>query len=158
MVMVRHRAVAARAVVEHNAPRPFRAPVHQLAIAHRGDRAIVGIAHAGEILAAVQLDRDAAVTSAAQLIAAARALGATDDEIASAAGLVAPQRPQSRTPRRPRAQRPARPSDVPCRDCGTTAAVAARGPVPRRCPACRAEQLRQYARDLYYRKRAKETT
>ena len=73
--MVRHRAVAARPVVEPNAPRPYRAPVHQLAIAHRGDRAIVGIAHAGEILAAVQLDRDAA-----------RALGATDDELANAAG------------------------------------------------------------------------
>lgn len=155
MVRPHHRAAfdRPRPVVEPNAPRPYRAPVHQLGIAVRGDRAAVGIAHAGEVLAAVRIDRDAAIACAGQLVAAARALGATDDELATATGLIAPTQRPKRTSRRPRAPRPPRPIETECRDCGASIAVAPRGPVPRRCPACKVDYFRQYARDRYQRRR-----
>ncbi len=143
MVRPHHRAAFERPrPAESSLPvAPFRAPVHQLAIAHRGDVAIVGIAHAGEIIAAVRLDRDLLVAHIEGLIAAAESIGISRAQIAGILGIEAPAPTVIVMPRAPR------PTEKPCDDCGATIAVLPRGKIPQRCPSCTADYHRQYARD-----------
>lgn len=160
---------------DHVQVTPYKPPRHQLTLVAKPGGAALGIAHAGEILAAVRLTPDEVLAHAERTAKAAVLAGVPAREVAerllAALGVDGPPARRVATqrvgccqrcgatfePPHTRGKVPAvcpscrdqartRPP-VTCRDCGATFEPRHRmGPLPRRCSACTAEAARKRAR------------
>lgn len=121
------------------APPPFRQPTHTVALAVRDGRAILGIVHADEVLAATRLTPAEAAAFAERVAGLLPTLGvdpaAVVERVAARLGVNLCPAPAPVEMRR-------------CADCGGMfGRMRASGRVPSRCPACARAHMRAWRRE-----------